>query len=155
MEVFSPFVQGSLYSMEVAGGCAKMARELNWNSQNLPPTRHSLMKASVLLSLATPLHVRTVVKLLCHLPWLIYYAEEHYVSCCFLCRFSKNRSVALDKGIFTPLTCGNPLENQLCRSSFLKENQMYNCLYYTFPSKDTVQFLHPSRMCKSIQWRKI
>lgn len=38
---------------------------------------------------------------------------------------------------------------------FLKENQMYNCLYDAFPSKDTVQFLRPSGMCKSIQWRQI
>lgn len=63
MEVFSPFVQGSLYSPEVVGGCAKMARELKWNSQNLPPTHHPLIKASVLLSLAPSLHVSTAVKL--------------------------------------------------------------------------------------------
>lgn len=58
------FIQGSLRSTEVVGGCAKMARELKWNSQILPPTRRSLIKASVLFSLAICLlHVSMIVKL--------------------------------------------------------------------------------------------
>lgn len=44
--------------------CAKMARELKWNSQISPPTSRSLIKAPVLFSLAICLlHVSTIVKL--------------------------------------------------------------------------------------------
>lgn len=57
-------VQGSLCSTKVVGGCAKMARELKWNSQILPPTCRSLIKAPVLFSLAICLlHVSMIVKL--------------------------------------------------------------------------------------------
>lgn len=57
-------MSGSLYPSKVVGGCAKMARELKWNSQILPPTCHSLMKAPVLFSLAIcRLRVSTIVKL--------------------------------------------------------------------------------------------
>lgn len=57
-------IQGSLCLTEVVGGCAKMAGELKWNSQILPPTCRSLMKATVLFSLAICLlHVSMIVKL--------------------------------------------------------------------------------------------
>lgn len=57
-------IQGSLCSPKVVGGCAKMARELKWNSQILPPTYRSLIKAPVLFSLAICLlRVSMIVKL--------------------------------------------------------------------------------------------
>lgn len=58
------FIQGSLCLPKVVGGCAKMARELKWNSQILPPTCRSLIKAPVPCSLAICLlHVSMIVKL--------------------------------------------------------------------------------------------
>lgn len=57
-------IQGSLCSTEVVGGCAKMASELKWNSQILPPTCRSLIKPSILFCLAICLlHVSMIVKL--------------------------------------------------------------------------------------------
>lgn len=57
-------IQGLLCSTEVVGGCAKMARELKWNSQILPPTCRSRIKTPVLFSLAMCLlHVSVIVKL--------------------------------------------------------------------------------------------
>lgn len=57
-------IQGSLCSTEVVGGCAKMASELKWNSQILPPTCRSLIKPSILFRLAICLlHVSMIVKL--------------------------------------------------------------------------------------------
>ena len=57
-------LQGSLCLTKVVGGCAKMAGELKWNSQILPPTCRSLIKAPVLFSLAICLlHVSMIVKL--------------------------------------------------------------------------------------------
>lgn len=60
-------------------------------------------------------------------------------------------SVVLDKCACTPLSSGNQLETSftlLCRSSFFKERQLYNCLFCAFPSKDTVKFL-ANRMIRS------
>lgn len=57
-------IPGLLCSLRMVGGCAKMAGELKWNSQILPPTCRSLIKASFRFSLAICLlHVSTVVKL--------------------------------------------------------------------------------------------
>lgn len=72
-------IQGSLCLTKVVGGCAKMARELKWNSQILPPTCHSLIKASVLFSLAICLlHDSKIVAALCDLLWLIHNPWEQW-----------------------------------------------------------------------------
>lgn len=58
------FIQGSLCLPMVVGGCAKMAGEVKWNSQILPPTSRSLIKTPVPFSLAICLlHVSMIVKL--------------------------------------------------------------------------------------------
>lgn len=71
-------IQGSLCSTEVVGGCAKMASELKWNSQILPPTCRSLIKPSILFCLAICLlHVSNDCQALCDLLWLTDHVGEH------------------------------------------------------------------------------
>lgn len=104
--------------------CAKMARELKWNSQNLPPTRHPLIKTSVLLSLATSLHVSTVVKLRVIRPDSFIMLKSTIFHAAFFGHSAK-RCLFLDKCICSPLCSGNQLETSFallcqCRSSFLR-----------------------------------
>lgn len=59
------FIQGSLCLPKVVGGCAKMAGELKWNSQILPPTYRSLIKTPVPFSLAICLLLVSMIVKLC------------------------------------------------------------------------------------------
>lgn len=135
VEVFSPLIQGSLYSTLVVGGCAKMARELKWNSQNSPPTRHSPMKAAVLLSLAASLHVSTLVKLCVILPDSFIMLKSTIFCAAFFADSAKKDLVLSISAYSTPwrlckkiksfervITSGNQL--LLPYFSFLKKHQL-------------------------------
>lgn len=107
-------IQGLLCSTKVVGGCAKMARELKWNSQILPPTCRSLIKAPVLFSLAICLlHVSMIVELcvICCDSFIILESTDVALLYLQIQQRPNSFSVALDermrrssKGIMTSLT---------------------------------------------------
>lgn len=95
-------IQGSLCLTEVVGGCAEMARELKWNSQILPPTCRSLIKAPVLFSLAICLlHVSMIVKLrvICRDSFIILESDDVALLSLHIQQETKQFSVTLDKCI--------------------------------------------------------